>query len=82
MKTPMQELLTKIRKEIHHNHPEGYNIVMEVVESMVVDMLELERNRIEDFAEAYSDYMEDTPSWHCPSYEYFDNYFDETFKTK
>ena len=40
MKTPMQELIERLDKEINSKYPDGYNIVMEIAKDLTEQMLE------------------------------------------
>ena len=42
MKTPMQELIERLDKEINSKYPDGYNIVMEIAKDLTEQMLEKE----------------------------------------
>ncbi len=43
MKTPMQELIERLDKEINSKYPDGYNIVMEIAKDLTEQMLEEEK---------------------------------------
>jgi len=53
MKTPMQELIEKLDKEINSKYPEGYNIVMEIAKDIAEQMLEKEKEAMCEFAWEY-----------------------------
>jgi hypothetical protein len=74
MKTPMQELIERLDKEINSKYPDGYNIVMEIAKDLTEQMLEKEKEVI---VTAYQ--QADTESFRYDSGEH---YYNETFKTK
>ena len=51
MKTPMQELIERLDKEINSKYPDGYNIVMEIAKDLTEQMLEKEKEVMCEFAE-------------------------------
>ena len=50
MKTPMQELIERLDKEINSKYPDGYNIVMEIAKDLTEQMLEKEKEVMTHFA--------------------------------
>ena len=74
MKTPMQELIERLDKEINSKYPEGYNIVMEIAKDIAEQMLEKEKEVMCEFAFRFN---------HDAFTEnYIKAEFDETFNTK
>jgi len=76
MKTPMQELIEKLDKEINSKYPEGYNIVMEIAKDIAEEHLEKENFIIrQSYTYGYDD---------CGSKMPHDDksFFNETFNTK
>ena len=72
-KTPMQELIERLDKEINSKYPDGYNIVMEIAKDLTEQMLEKEKEVIMD---AYNSGQQ------IPPFEYAEQYYNKTFKTK
>jgi hypothetical protein len=52
-KTPMQELIERLDKEINSKYPDGYNIVMEIAKDLTEQMLEKEKEVMCEFAWEY-----------------------------
>ncbi len=73
MKTPMQELIERLDKEINSKYPDGYNIVMEIAKDLTEQMLEKEKDVMCDFADDYQRNCFQKSA---------DDYFEETFNTK
>ena len=75
MKTPMQELIERLDKEINSKYPDGYNIVMEIAKDLTEQMLEKEKEVMCEFAEEYvGSCLIDYPK--------IEVIFNQTFKTK
>lgn len=51
MKTPMQELIERLDKEINSKYPDGYNIVMEIAKDLTEQMRKKEKEVMCEFAE-------------------------------
>ena len=73
MKTPMQELIERLDKEINSKYPDGYNIVMEIAKDLTEQMLEKEKEVMES---AWQDGM-----YECDGDGTFEDFY-KTFKTK
>ena len=73
MKTPMQELIERLDKEINSKYPDGYNIVMEIAKDLTEQMLEKEKEVMCEFADDYQRNCFQKSS---------DDYYNETFNTK
>ena len=71
-KTPMQELIERLDKEINSKYPDGYNIVMEIAKDLTEQMLEKEKEVMVDFAYKFGDEpLSEIPEW-----------YDKQFNTK
>ncbi len=73
MKTPMQELIERLDKEINSKYPDGYNIVMEIAKDLTEQMLEKEKEVMES---AWQDGM-----YECDGDGTFEDFY-KTFNTK
>ena len=73
MKTPMQELIERLDKEINPKYPDGYNIVMKIAKNLTEQMLEKEKEVMCEFADDYQRNCFQKSA---------DDYFKETFNTK
>ena len=58
-KTPIQELIEKLDKEINSKYPDGYNIVMEIAKDLTEQMLEKEKEVMCEFAFNCGDEIKD-----------------------
>ena len=74
MKTPMQELIERLDKEINSKYPDGYNIVMEIAKDLTEQMLEKEKEVMNETWDSATDDLEE--------FKTFENYYNATFKTK
>ena len=77
-KTPMQELIERLDKEINSKYPDGYNIVMEIAKDLTEQMLEKEKEVI---INAWNDGAYGGGQF-TTTHDTSEQYFDETFNTK
>ena len=81
MKTPMQELIERLDKEINSKYPDGYNIVMEIAKDLTEQMLEKEKEAIIRAHMNVSD-DKDHALQDVHLREFAERYYNETFNTK
>ena len=89
MKTPMQELIERLDKEINSKYPYGYNIVMEIAKDLTEQMLEKEvmthdkvLSMTDDFVQSNRSEGQTYAHYHYDMMADFALHILETFKTK
>ena len=89
MKTPMQELIERLDKEINSKYPYGYNIVMEIAKDLTEQMLEKEvmthdkvLSMTDDFVQSNRSEGQTYAHYHYDMMADFALHILETFNTK
>ena len=78
MKTPMQELIERLDKEINPKYPDGYNIVMKIAKNLTEQMLEKEKEVITSAYNKGKDYY----FYNNTTMPNAEEYYNKTFNTK